>query len=91
MSLAASRKRPANSSSFTSNKLINHGENKQDEFFDIDDDLLSGFKTDDENDEVIEEEVDDLISEEAVTDLTNKVMRWRDPGTNCGIRNSLRI
>ena len=43
MSKAASKKRPANSGSFVSNKLVNLGVNKQDEIYDIDDDLINGF------------------------------------------------
>jgi hypothetical protein len=87
MSKAASKKRPANSCSFVSNKLISLGVNNQDEVYDIDDDLINGFKTDDDGEEC-EVEVNDPITEEGVAELTEKVLRWRDLGNNFGVRGA---
>jgi hypothetical protein len=87
MSKAASKKRPANSGSFVSNKLVNLGVNKQDEIYYIDDDLINGFKADDDGDEC-EVEVDDPITEEGVAELTEKVLRWRNLGNNFGVRGA---
>jgi hypothetical protein len=88
MSKAALKKRTASSTSFISNKLTNYGVSKQDEYYDIDDDLLSGFKTDDECEEEVEVEVDEQITEETVAELTSKVTQWIDPGHNCGVRGA---
>jgi hypothetical protein len=74
MSKAASKKRPAKSCSFVSNKLISLGVNNQDEVYDIDDDLINGFKTDDDGEEC-EVEVNDPITEEGVAELTKKITK----------------
>lgn len=91
MSMAASKKRSSTSIVFVCSKSTKNKLN--DEFYDMDDDLISGFKTDEDDDVdcANEESVDessDVITEEAVLELTEKVMKWREIGYNCGVRGA---
>ena len=89
-SMIALRNRPSDSKKFQRVEVLS------DEIYDMDDDDISGFRTegdDDSDDEalLIRDEFDDLtggMGGEIIQGLSDQIKLWRVKGNNCGVRGA---